>query len=148
LNVPRLTFVDVDRHQTRRGFGGDDLPLAAGGEAGTTETAQPRVLHDADHVRGIALTANAGCGKRISAIGAVGGVVDVPRCDGRVRRVVCQRRGLHARHNLVRSRVRHRVLTHHHDRRRFASADARRVQDADIFAEQARQRIQERLRPG
>src|SRR5262245_12331653 len=62
LERARLTFVDVDGHQARRGFRGDDLPLAAGGEAGATKTAQPRVLHDADYVSGIALTADARCG--------------------------------------------------------------------------------------
>ena len=36
-----LAFVDVDRHQPRSRFGRDDLPLSAGGEAGTAESAQP-----------------------------------------------------------------------------------------------------------
>jgi hypothetical protein len=135
LERARFALVDVDGHQTRRGFRGHDLPLAAGGEAGATETAQSRVLHDPDHVADSALTVDARGGQRISTAGAVRGVIDVRRCDRRIRRVVLYRRGSDARDHLVRSRVRHRVLTHYHDRRRLAPADARRMEDAHVFAE-------------
>src|SRR5258705_7891779 len=47
-----LSFDDVDRHQARRRFRSDDLPFAAGREAGAAEAAQPRGFHRRDDLSG------------------------------------------------------------------------------------------------
>ena len=57
LERARLAFVDVDRHQARRRFGGHELPLAAGGEAGAAKAAQPGVFHQRDDVGLLTLAA-------------------------------------------------------------------------------------------
>src|SRR5882672_7226007 len=45
-----LALVDVDRHEPGSGLARDNLPFAAGREAGAAEPPQPRILHDRDDV--------------------------------------------------------------------------------------------------
>ena len=56
--------------------------------------------------------------------------------------------GLDQRRDLLGGRVRDRILADDGDRRRLAAADARRVQDAHVLAEQRRQRGQQLARAG
>src|SRR6185503_16576004 len=71
-----LALVDVDRHQARRRFRRDDLPLASGGEARAAEAAKPGVFHQRDDVRRRSLAAGARCGKRVAAVRAIRLVID------------------------------------------------------------------------
>ena len=156
LERARLAFVDVDRHQARRRFGGHQLPLAPGRESGPAEAAQPRAFHHRGDIRGASLALHARRCQRVAAGGAIRGVVDVAGCHRREVRVHLG--FVHARMrdvpaaddvgHLFRGGVRNRILADDRDRRRLAASDARCMQDADVFAEHRRQPVEEIGGPG
>ena len=135
LERPRLAFVDVDRHQARSRFGCDDFPLAARWKAGAAETAQPRVFHHGDDIGRRLCSAEARRGENVTSRRPVCRVVDVPRCDRDVRRRMGGCPGAYKRDDFFGCRVGNGVLADDGDRRRFTSADAWRVKNADVRAE-------------
>ena len=55
FECPRLSLVNIHRHQTWRGFRFHDAPFAPGRESGTAQATQTGVLHFGDYVFRIAL---------------------------------------------------------------------------------------------
>jgi hypothetical protein len=135
LERARLAFVDVDRHQTRRGFGRYQFPFAAGGETGTTQAAQAGVFHRRDHVGGLLCSGDAGRRERISAGGAIRRVIDAAGSNGTCTGVSYVT-GLNRLLHLLGGCVRNRILADDCNRRGFAAAHTRSMQHAHTSAEQ------------
>ena len=146
LERPRLAFVDVDRHQTRSRFRCDDLPLAAGGEAGATKAAQPRVFHQRDDVCHGSFAVHTRCRERVPAGCPVRRVINVARRHQRVRRGMRDCSRPNERDDILRRGVRHWILTHDGNRRGIAATDARRRKHADVWAEHRRQHFEQLTR--
>ncbi len=142
LERPRLAFVDVDRHQTRRGFGAHDLPLAPGRKAGTTQAPQRRAFERCDQLVGAALALEARTPQGVAARSTIGSVVDI-RLDvgfGELRR--------HRGAELLHARVVDRMTAHDRRRRMLAAADARCAEHTNLGSERALRRGEQRFAAG
>ena len=150
MNVPGSPSSMLIAISRGAGSADDQLPLAAGGEAGAAQAAQARVLHHRDHVIARLLARDARGRQRVAALRPVRGVVDVARRD--VATCVASRAwwpsALTSATTLSAVRMRHRVLADDRHRRRLAAADARRVQHAHVRAEQRRQALEQMVRAG
>ena len=141
-----LAFVDVDRHQARRRFRRDDLPLAAGREARAAETAQAGVLHQRDHIGRSPFALHARRRERVSAGGTIGSVVDVARRHGHVGRRMPGRARIDGGLDFFSGRDGNRILTDDRNRGRVAAADARRVQHPHAGPEGVAQGVEQLMR--
>ena len=127
----RLTFVDIDRHQSRPCLGTYDAPFATGRETGAAQAAQARVFHRFnDGIRRMAAR-HAGLKQCVTATGFVGCEVD--KTISNMFAITRQNRG----NDRIDASARHRVLPNHHGGRLFATADTRRGNHA-YFATQQR----------
>ena len=137
-----LAFVDVDRHQPRRRFGADDLPLAADRKSRAAQAAQARILHRLDDLVERALAAHAGEVRRVSIRGAVRVVVDV---GGRRRLGLPVRDG---RHDRFGGCAIDRIASDHGRGSVLAATDARRAEDAHFRPAGSGERLVQRFRSG
>ncbi len=142
LEGARLAFVDVHRHQPRRGFGAHDAPLAACREACAAQATQAAVLHLAQHRLDVARAVHALPQQRVAPLREIG-------VQPHMRRRRCG--GLTAarqRDHRIGRGPRQRLAAHRHRGRLLAAADARCGDDAHVAAQHLGQALQQVARPG
>ena len=130
---PRLAFVDVDRHEPRRGLVSHDAPLATCRETRAAQPPQARIFHGFHDRFGVAPARQALRGEAITSALTVLGVGDV--LSDRAFRLLRRGELLY----LVHRRLRHRILADHCDRRLLAASEARRRNYAHPVAQRAPQ---------
>ncbi len=86
-----LAFVDVDRHEARRGLVAHDAPLAPGRKARAAQSPQPRVFQRLDQVVALADAGNDFGREHVTAVRAVGFIVRIGRSDVGMRGSVIAR---------------------------------------------------------
>ena len=130
LEGARLTFVDIYRHQARRGFPANNAPFATGREPRATKAAQARVLHLGDRCLNIALACDDLFQCLVAAVGEIGAQIHVG--DVRHGRSCFQLYGLD---DVCFGRVAKRILANADGWRFRAATDARRGDDTHVLAE-------------